>query len=103
MESRLILLPALVMVFLTFVVWCRMYVVRIGQIRRERIPPQAVATSVQAAARLTDTRASDNFRNLFELPVLFYLAVVVIALSVRQAAARWRWPGCSWSCVWCTA
>jgi hypothetical protein len=81
LESRLILLPALVMVALTFLVWCRMYFVRIGQIRRERIPPQAVASSVQAAARLTDTRASDNFRNLFELPVLFYLAVVVIALS----------------------
>ena len=81
MESRLILLPALAMVALTFLVWCRMYVVRIGQIRNERIPPQEVATSAQAAQRLTDTRASDNFRNLFELPVLFYLAVVVLALS----------------------
>lgn len=81
MDTRAIFLPALAMVALTFLVWCRMYVVRIGQIRRERIPPQAVATSAQAAQRLTDSRASDNFRNLFELPVLFYLAVVVIALS----------------------
>ena len=81
MDTRAIFLPALAMVALTFLVWCRMYVVRIGQIRRERIPAQAVATSAQAAQRLTDSRASDNFRNLFELPVLFYLAVVVIALS----------------------
>ena len=52
---------------------------RIGQMKRERIHPQAVATSAQAAARLTDSRAADNFRNLFELPVLFYLAIVVAA------------------------
>src|SRR3546814_21115381 len=49
--------------------------------KRERITPQAVATSAQSAARLTDSRAADNFRNLFELPVLFYLALTVAAVS----------------------
>jgi hypothetical protein len=47
--------------------------------KRERIHPQSVATSAQATAKLTDSRAADNFRNLFELPVLFYLALVVAA------------------------
>jgi hypothetical protein len=56
-----------------------MYFMRIGQMKRERIHPQAVATSAQVAAKLTDSRAADNFRNLFELPVLFYLALVVAA------------------------
>ena len=56
-----------------------MYYVRIGQMKRERIHPQSVATSVEAAARLTDSRAADNFRNLFELPVLFYLALAFAA------------------------
>ena len=69
--------PGVAMVTLTFVVWWRMYFMRLGQMRRERIHPQAVATSAAAAARLTDSRAADNFRNLFELPVLFYLALVV--------------------------
>jgi len=69
------------MVALTFVVWVRMYAVRIGEMKRERIDPQRVASSAQAAALLRDTRASDNFRNLFELPVLFYLAVAVILHS----------------------
>jgi len=73
--------PAFAMAALTFLVWCRLYVVRIGQMRRERIHPQSVATSVQAAARLTDSRAADNFRNLFELPVLFYLALTVAAFA----------------------
>jgi hypothetical protein len=83
MEHRLILLPALAMAALTFVVWWRMYFMRIGQMKRERIHPQSVATSAQATARLTDSRAADNFRNLFELPVLFYLALVVAALTAQ--------------------
>ena len=83
MESQAILLPALAMVALTICVWLRMYVMRIGEMKRERIHPQAVATSVQMAARLSDTRAADNFRNLFELPVLFYLALVVAAITAQ--------------------
>jgi hypothetical protein len=51
--------------------------------KRERIHPQAVATSAQMTARLTDSAAADNLRNLFELPVLFYLAVVV-AVQTNQ-------------------
>ena len=79
MADNAIFLPALAMAALTFVVWWRMYFTRIGQMKRERIHPQSVATSAQAAAKLTDSRAADNFRNLFELPVLFYLALVVAA------------------------
>jgi hypothetical protein len=81
MASDSIYLPALAMVALTFVVWWRMYFTRIGQMKRERIHPQSVALSAQAAAKLTDSRAADNFRNLFELPVLFYFAVAVAAQS----------------------
>jgi len=78
---RAIFLPIFAMAILTLVVWLRMYTMRIAQMKRERIHPQAVATSVQAAARLTDSRAADNFRNLFELPVLFYLALVIAAIA----------------------
>jgi hypothetical protein len=81
MQTRLMFMPALAMAALTFVVWWRMYFVRIGQMKRERIHPQAVATSAQAAARLTDSCAADNFRNLFELPVLFYVALVAAAMT----------------------
>jgi hypothetical protein len=77
METGAIYLPALAMVALTFVVWGRMFTMRIGQMKRDRIHPQKVATSAQARALLTDSRAADNFANLFELPVLFYLAVVL--------------------------
>lgn len=87
MDQRLIFLPALAMAALTFVVWWRMFFMRVGQMKRERIHPQAVATSAQAAQRLTDSRAADNFRNLFELPVLFYLALVVAAATGQVSVA----------------
>jgi len=81
------------MVVLTLVVWLRMYTTRIAQMKRERIHPQSVATSAQAAARLTDSNAADNFRNLFELPVLFYLALVVAAVcglaTIATLALAW--------------
>ena len=77
MDTRLMWWPVVAQAALTFVVWLRMYFVRVGQMKRGRIHPQSVATSAQMAARLSDTRAADNFRNLFELPVLFYFGLVV--------------------------
>jgi hypothetical protein len=93
MDNRLIFLPAVAMVALTFVVWWRMYAMRVGEMKRERIHPQAVATSAEMAARVKDTRASDNFRNLFELPVLFYMALAVAALTgqVNIATVSLAW------------
>jgi hypothetical protein len=72
-----LLWPLFAMVALTTLVWLRLYQLRLGEMRRERIRPQSVALSGDASGRLKDTRASDNFRNLFELPVLFYAALLL--------------------------
>ncbi len=96
MNTQLIYWPAVAMVALTMVVWVRMYRSRIAQMKRERIHPQAVATSAQAAAKLTDSKAADNFRNLFELPVLFYLALVVAA---QTAQVGWLTLTLAWAFV----
>jgi hypothetical protein len=77
MAGKEIFYPMLAMVALTLAVWLRLYLVRIPEMRRLRIHPQAVATSAQKSARLVDTRAADNFVNLFEVPVLFHLGLVV--------------------------
>ncbi len=87
MDARAFVLPALAMALLTFVVWLRLYQTRIGEMKRERIHPQSIALSGQMAAKLTDTRAADNFRNLFELPVLFYVALMAAALLQMQSMA----------------
>lgn len=73
--------PAVAMAALTFAVSIRLLFFRMDTMRRERIHPQSVATSGAMAARIADTRIADNFRNLFELPVLFYLALMVAAVS----------------------
>ncbi len=81
MSGKEIFHPMLAMVVLTLVVWLRLYAVRIPEMRRLHIHPQAVASSAQKSARLVDTRAADNFVNLFEVPVLFHLALIVAFLA----------------------
>lgn len=79
--DRAILLPVAAMVLLTAIVWLRMYSERLGEIRTRRIPPQQLASAYQAAQILQNTRAADNFRNLFEMPVLFYALCLCLAVS----------------------
>lgn len=75
------------MVLLSALVWLRLYQTRIGEMKRKRIHPQRVATSAEMAQLVEDTRAADNFRNLFELPVLFYAAMLLIIISQTQSTA----------------
>jgi len=93
-----ILWPAFALVALTYVVALRMLVVRIGEMRRLRIHPQKVAVSAQAAQHFVDTRAADNFRNLFEMPVLFYVALLAaFATSSTNGALialAWLYVAC---------
>jgi hypothetical protein len=76
-----VFLPALAMVALTVAVTVRMFLERLRQIRGERIPFREIPSGSQMATRFADTRAADNYRNLFEAPVLFYLALVVAAFA----------------------
>ena len=57
------------------------YLVRIAEMRKHRISPQKLALSGQAAELLKNTNASDNFRNLFEVPVLFYVVCTVLLVG----------------------
>jgi hypothetical protein len=77
------LLPTVAMVAVTAVVWVRLYVQRIREMRRRRIAPGQLATSRQAASTLLDTSAADNFRNLFEVPVLFYALCLTLYATHR--------------------
>ena len=85
--------PAVAMAALTFVVAVRMFRTRIGQIIREKIRLQTIATSKEAGEKLTDSRGADNFRNLFELPVLFYVGIVIAA---QTGQVNWLTLGLAW-------
>ena len=80
MTASAILYPMLALVA-TAVVTVTMYRRRVAEMRGRRIHPQRIALSAQAAAALEDTRAADNFRNLFEAPVLFYIAVLTVFVT----------------------
>jgi hypothetical protein len=80
------LLPAVAMVAITAFVWVQLYVQRIGEMRRRRIPPADLATSRQAASVLQDVSVADNFRNLFEVPVLFYVFCLALYATRLQDA-----------------
>ena len=69
------------MVLLVFIVGCRMLFCRVQEMRKNKISPQRVATSQQMSAMLQNVQAADNFRNLFEVPVLLYV-LCVMAISV---------------------
>jgi hypothetical protein len=82
--DKAFLLPLFAMVLLNLLVWLRLYQTRLGEMKRRRIHPQSVASNAQMAT-LEDTRAADNFRNLFELPVLFYAAMLLIIVSRSES------------------
>jgi hypothetical protein len=90
-------LPCGAMVAVTALVWLKLYFDRFAEMRAKRIAPQALATARAAARELERTQASDNFRNLFEVPVLFYLFCVVLVLdggsSAGFVAAAWLYVG----------
>ena len=78
MYYKPLLLPLLIQVFLTFLVWFRMYYQRINEMKEKNIEPQELATREKGRQLMIDSAASsDNLRNQFEMPVLFYLAIVL--------------------------
>ncbi len=81
MDNKLILYPLLAMFVLVVLVAATMLRRRIVFYKTNRVHPQKTATSAQMAAVMPDSRAPDNFRNLFELPVMFYVALLTIYIT----------------------
>jgi hypothetical protein len=74
-------LPCGALVGVTALVWFKLYADRLSEMRANGIDPQDLSNVRAAGSRLERTQAADNFRNLFEVPVLFYLLCVAIALN----------------------
>ena len=82
-NQALILFPMAVLVAQVMVMAPLMLRERVQEMKARRIHPQKVATSTQMAGVLHNTRAADNYRNLFEAPGLFYVALVAAFASVQ--------------------
>lgn len=76
-----ILLPPIALAFLSVFVFVRLYIDRIAEIRSRRIHPQKLATARDAQQVMQNVAASDHFRNLFEVPVLFYALCGFLAIT----------------------
>ena len=73
------------MVFLTFAVWIYLYVLRVPETKHMKTNLDDLQTRTQVAKLLTVSAAtSDNLKNLFEMPVLFYLAAMLAMVLLIQ-------------------
>jgi hypothetical protein len=82
MQSLNIFLPMLAMMLLTFIVWVYMYAKRIPFIQTLDLEPDEVTPAKLAElSPPTVSNASDNLKNLFELPVLFYALCLYLHIT----------------------
>ena len=85
MYYKPLFIPLLIQVALTFAVWLRLYSVRLKEMHDKGIDPQQVSTRAKGRQVLVDSSAaSDNFKNQFEMPVLFYLCIGLALLLMWQ-------------------
>ena len=95
MTTDPIWLPCAALVLVTALVWVKLYADRLSEMRSKRINPQSLSTARAAAGKLENTQAADNFRNLFEVPVLFYVLCIAIAVNGSSTpgfvAAAWAY------------
>ena len=87
--------PFFATVFLTLVVWIYMYIRRITFIRGSNISPRDLALP-GALAQLSPpevSNPSDNLKNLFEVPVIFYAFALYLFVTNQVDA---RYVGAAW-------
>lgn len=85
MYFKPLLIPLLLHVALAFIIMVIMYRKRVTEMKSKRIHPQRIKTRSGTHGVLTDSEsAANNYANLFEAPVLFYLAIVVTLILMVQ-------------------
>jgi hypothetical protein len=84
MNQSAIFSPFFATLLLTLIVWVYMYIRRITFITSSKLSPGELAIPGKLAqiSPPSVSNPSDNFKNLFEIPILFY--VLVLYLSIGQ-------------------
>src|SRR5947208_15625636 len=83
MNQTAIFGPFFATMFLTLVVWVYMYIRRIGFITSSKLSPKDLAVP-GALAQLSPpevSNPSDNLKNLFDIPVLFYALALYLFVT----------------------
>ena len=85
MYFKPLLLPLLAQVILTFILMIIMYHRRVNEMKTKRIHPQRAKTRSITHGVLTDSESSaNNYSNLFESPILFYVAILLTLMLMVQ-------------------
>jgi hypothetical protein len=82
MTQTAIFSPFFATVFLTFLVWVYMYIRRIRFLISRKLQPQSLTPA--GLAQISPPKISnpsDNLKNLFEIPVLFYALVLYLFVT----------------------
>ncbi len=99
MNAELILQPVIGMMLLTAVVWIVLFLKRIPAMQASGLPTQTWTTPDKTVEILTESvnNPANNFKNLFELPVVFYALCLVLfvtnSVDVIHVAAAWTFVG----------
>ena len=96
MYFKPLLIPLLAQVALTFIVMIVMYLKRVSEMKTKRIHPQRTKTRSNTHGVLTDSESTaNNYANLFESPVLFYVAILLTLILMVQdsilVVLAWTW------------
>ena len=84
-----IFLPFFLTMLLTIVVWFYMYAKRIPFIQRAGLKPEQITSQGLAAVSPPDVaNPSDNLKNLFEVPVIFYAIVLYLHVTNQVDGAH---------------
>jgi hypothetical protein len=95
-DPNRILYPLFAMFLLTGAVLLRMAQLRVGAVQRREIALEYYATFQNAEEPAHIRVVTRNFLNLFEVPVLFY--VIVILIHITHHVSPWL-VGCAWTYV----
>ncbi|MGB5625547.1 MAG: MAPEG family protein [Woeseiaceae bacterium] len=99
MNNDLILQPMIVMMLLTAGVWLVLFAKRIPAMRAAKLPAQTYTTPDKTIELLPEAVSypSNNLKNLFELPVLFYALCLLLYVTGNVDAvylsAAWAFVG----------
>lgn len=79
--------PFFAMVFLTLLVWVYMYIRRISFITSRKLTPKELIPSAFAQISPPSvSNPSDNLKNLFEIPIIFYALVLYLFITKQVDA-----------------
>ena len=79
MNQHAVFLPMLAMIMLTATVWGYMFVLRWNYLVEHDIASEDIGTPEKLTAACSErvNNPANNFKNLFELPVLFYVICII--------------------------